>query len=76
VAGANKSGKKRQLRDAKYGFGGRKKLRKQNSAESTADIGAHYNGKGHKSQKALGAKGGVKKRLGKEARHAKHNTRR
>jgi rRNA-processing protein EBP2 len=32
--------KKRLVRDAKYGFGGRKKLLKQNTAESSADMNA------------------------------------
>jgi rRNA-processing protein EBP2 len=71
AAGASKAGKKRQIRDAKYGFGGRKKLRKQNTAESTADMRARFKGKGQQSKRQLNTKGGVNKRPGKEARRAK-----
>ena len=42
VCNADMAGKskKREVRDAKFGFGGRKKLQKQNSAESSADMNA------------------------------------
>lgn len=72
-AGEVASSKKRQGRDAKFGFGGRKKLLKQNNAESSADMGALGRGKGPgkgKSKRPPGASGGVKKRPGKEARKA------
>ena len=76
-----KPGKKRQVRDAKFGFGGRKKLSKQNTAASAADMsgmraskgGGKGGGKGAAKGKKgrLGAKGGVQKRPGKDARAAK-----
>lgn len=70
-AGGKQQSLKRQGRDAKFGFGGRKKLLKQNSAVSTADMGATSKGQGKgKGKRPLGAKGGVKKRPGKEARKA------
>ena len=81
LADGNKAGKKRQVRDAKFGFGGRKKLQKQNSAESSADMrgartgqpGGKPGGKPGKGKAGLGPKGGVKKRPGKEARSAKRS---
>jgi rRNA-processing protein EBP2 len=72
--------KKRAMRDARYGFGGRKKLQKQNSADSSADMNAMFKdkrksyggkagGKGPRSKGAMGVKGaGVKKRPGKSVR--------
>lgn len=77
--------KKRAGRDAKFGFGGRKKLQKQNSAESSADMNAlsrdsrrsaggksgRGGGKTGGSRTATGVKNaGVKKRPGKSARQA------
>jgi hypothetical protein len=68
-----KPGKKRMYRDAKFGFGGRKKLRKQNTAESSADMNAMFKDRskgGSKGTGKLGPRGGVKKRPGKTARLA------
>eukprot|EP00879_Flechtneria_rotunda_P012238 GHRR01012780.1.p1 GENE.GHRR01012780.1~~GHRR01012780.1.p1 ORF type:complete len:278 (+),score=128.67 GHRR01012780.1:234-1067(+) len=67
--------KKRQVKDAKFGFGGRKRLQKQNDAFSAADMssykpGTFHNGFGGKGgnkgsgKGALKAKGGVKKGKG------------
>ena len=44
--------KKRAVRDAKFGFGGRKKLAKQNNAESSADM----NALARDSRKSVGGK--------------------
>lgn len=64
--------KKRAVRDAKYGFGGRKKLNKQNDADSTADMNAMFKDKRKPGARGkLGVKGGgTKKRPGKDARTA------
>jgi rRNA-processing protein EBP2 len=68
--------KKRQMKNAKFGFGGRKRLQKQNDAFSAADMSGYkpgrfddgFAGKGKKGgggfagkKGGLGAKGGVKK---------------
>ncbi|KAF6251220.1 eukaryotic rRNA processing [Scenedesmus sp. NREL 46B-D3] len=67
--------KKRQMKDAKFGFGGRKRLQKQNDAFSAADMSGYKPGKfddgfagkkqggggGGARKGGLGAKGGVKK---------------
>lgn len=65
--------KKRQMKDAKFGFGGRKRLQKQNDAFSAADMSGYkpgrfddgFGGKGGKKG-GLGVKGGVKKGGGKK----------
>ncbi|WIA16368.1 hypothetical protein OEZ85_013064 [Tetradesmus obliquus] len=67
--------KKRQMKDAKFGFGGRKRLQKQNDAFSAADMSGYKPGRfddgpagkkkgggfGGGKKGGLGAKGGVKK---------------
>lgn len=77
----NKS-KKRMVKNAKYGFGGPKRLQKQNDAFSSADMGGFRPGRGGKGPGGKagrgkggqgkggpgGAKGGVKKRPGKQRR--------
>ena len=55
---------KRQKRDQKFGFGGKKRFAKSGDATSTADM----RGFSAKKMKAGGA--GVKKRLGKSRRAA------
>ena len=61
-AGARGSGKKRQMRDEKFGFGGRKGLGKQNNAESSADMSdfkaSFKEGRGGKRGGRGGARGG------------------
>jgi len=66
-------GKKRQLKNAKFGFGGKKRLQKQNDAFSAADMSGYKPGrfddgvgkKGGKGPKGRpgpgGPRGGVKK---------------
>ncbi|XP_052199399.1 probable rRNA-processing protein EBP2 homolog [Diospyros lotus] len=51
--GGGKKMKGREFRDSKFGFGGRKGLRKQNSAETTNDIGGFSKGafSGNKKRK-------------------------
>ena len=51
AAGRDSTGMKRQVKNSKFGFGGRKKLGKQNSAASTADMGGDRRSSG-------GGKGG------------------
>lgn len=74
VHGADLPGKskKRAVRDAKYGFGGRKRVGKQNSAESSADMNAMFKDRSKPAGKGkLGVKGGgTQKRPGKTARAA------
>lgn len=41
-SGKPEKSKKRQMKDAKYGMGGRKKYKKSNTAQSSADDGAGY----------------------------------
>jgi rRNA-processing protein EBP2 len=68
--------KKRQMKNAKFGFGGRKRLQKQNDAFSAADMSGYKPGRfddgfagkkkgggggGGARKGGLGAKGGVKK---------------
>ncbi|KAG2437056.1 hypothetical protein HYH02_011317 [Chlamydomonas schloesseri] len=54
--------KKRQARDAKFGFGGRKSLKKQNDAYSAADMDGYRPGK---FKDSFGPrKGGVQKKAG------------
>ena len=64
--------KKRAVRDAKYGFGGRKRANKQNTADSSADMNAMFKDRRKPAGKGkLGVKGGgPKKRPGKTARAA------
>lgn len=53
--------KKRQMKDAKFGFGGRKRLQKQNDAFSAADMSGYKPGKfkdGFGSKKGKGGGGG------------------
>jgi rRNA-processing protein EBP2 len=59
-------GKKRLARDAKYGFGGRKRLGKQNDARSAADMGDYKPGK-FSDQFSSRRGGGVKKGGGRFA---------
>lgn len=70
--------KKRSVRDAKYGFGGRKKVNKQNSAESSADMNAMFKDRRRPGGKGkLGVKGGgTQKRPGKDARAGGRGSRR
>ncbi|KAM3397857.1 putative rRNA-processing protein EBP2 isoform X2 [Capsicum galapagoense] len=42
--GFDKKRKSREFRDSKFGFGGRKGLKKQNTAETTNDFGAFHKG--------------------------------
>ena len=69
-AGEPMSSKKRQMKDAKFGFGGRKRLQKQNDAFSSANMegykpGRFDDGGGRKGGKGkLGVKGGVGKKTG------------
>lgn len=70
--GALGPSKKRQSRDSKFGFGGRKKLFKQNTSDSAADMSGFKSGKkgfvpGNKGGK--GKKGGAQ-RPGKSRRQA------
>ncbi|KAK9862248.1 hypothetical protein WJX84_002448 [Apatococcus fuscideae] len=44
--GIAKGGKKRQAKDSKFGFGGRKRLGKQNDATSAADMSSMPSGRG------------------------------
>eukprot|EP00775_Hariotina_reticulata_P003949 gene3949-4203_t len=62
--------KKRQMKDAKFGFGGRKRLQKQNDAFSAADMSGYKPGrfddgvggkKGAGKQRGPNVQGGVKK---------------
>ncbi|KAF2111553.1 eukaryotic rRNA processing protein EBP2-domain-containing protein [Lophiotrema nucula] len=55
---------KRQKKDAKFGFGGKKRFAKSNDAFSTNDA----RGFSHKKMKAGGPGGGASKRLGKSRR--------
>ena len=65
-SGARKS-KQRQARDKKFGYGGRKKIQKQNDRESAADMSSYRQGTfGLKGKK----KGGKKQRPGKAKRKA------
>lgn len=70
----NTPSKKQQMKDAKFGFGGRKRLQKQNDAFSAADMSGYKPGRfddGFGSRKGggggvfknrgSGPKGGVKK---------------
>lgn len=70
----NTPNKKRQMKNAKFGFGGRKRLQKQNDAFSAADMSGYKPGRfndgfggkkggggGQGTKGGLGAKGGVKK---------------
>ncbi|KAL1598424.1 rRNA-processing protein EBP2 [Nothophoma quercina] len=60
-------GNKRQKKDAKFGFGGKKRHAKSNTAESTSD------GRGFSSRKMKGKSGGAAKaRPGKARRANKH----
>ncbi len=43
-AGERKVSKKREAKDTKFGFGGRKRLGKQNDASSAADMGGFRQG--------------------------------
>jgi rRNA-processing protein EBP2 len=78
-AGERMASKKRQLKDAKFGFGGRKRLRKQNDAFSSASTDGYKPGRfddgiGRKGGKGKpgGVKGGVnKKKGGKQNRPGK-----
>lgn len=76
----NKRGpsKKRQMKDKKFGFGGKKKGMKRNSKESsmdTSDFSAKRNraGVGGKKFAGKGGKGGKPSRLGKNKRVQKRN---
>ncbi|KAG2429818.1 hypothetical protein HXX76_010602 [Chlamydomonas incerta] len=61
--------KKRQARDSKFGFGGRKSLKKQNDAYSAADMDGYKPGK---FKESFGArKGGVQKKSGGGAKGGK-----
>eukprot|EP00955_Chlamydomonas_euryale_P107189 365747-Chlamydomonas_euryale.AAC.66 len=55
--------KKRQGKDAKFGFGGKKRIAKQNDASSAADMSGYKGAKGGKGGKGgpFKHKGGVKK---------------
>jgi len=73
----NASQKKREYRNQKFGFGGRKALQKQNTAESAADMSGYKGsyresktrGRGGAGRGRGGGRGGVqKKRLGKSRR--------
>lgn len=57
-SGGNKASKKREAKNAKFGFGGRKRLAKQNSAGSSADVD------GFRPSRP-GVKGGISKKGGK-----------
>jgi rRNA-processing protein EBP2 len=58
---------KRQKKDQKYGFGGKKRHAKSNDAQSSAD------GRGFSSRKMKGkSAGGASKRPGKDKRAKKH----
>lgn len=59
---AGKGGNKRQKRDSKFGFGGKKRFSKSGTAESSADM------KGF-SVKRMKGKGGPAKRPGKSRRN-------
>ena len=45
LAGETKVGKKREAKNERYGFGGRKRLGKQNDATSAADMGGFRQGR-------------------------------
>ncbi|CAA0813962.1 Probable rRNA-processing protein EBP2 homolog [Striga hermonthica] len=49
--GTKGSGKKREFRDSKFGFGGRKGLKKQNTADTTNDFKAFGKSNGPKNKK-------------------------
>ena len=51
-------GKKRQLKNAKFGFGGKKKLQKQNDAFSAADMSGYKPGRFDDGFKRKGGGGG------------------
>jgi rRNA-processing protein EBP2 len=50
--------KKRQMKNAKFGFGGRKRLQKQNDAFSAADMSGYKPGKFDDGPNFAGKKGG------------------
>lgn len=54
-------GKKRQLKNAKFGFGGKKKLQKQNDAFSAADMSGFKGGRFDDGPRRGGGGGGFKK---------------
>ncbi|KAF2126508.1 Ebp2-domain-containing protein [Dothidotthia symphoricarpi CBS 119687] len=60
--GDGKSGAKRQKKNEKFGFGGKKRHAKSNDAESSAD------GRGFSARKMKGKTGGSSKRPGKDKR--------
>lgn len=60
--GDGKPNAKRQKKDQKYGFGGKKRHAKSNTAESSAD------GRGFSVKKMKGKSGGASKRPGKDKR--------
>lgn len=55
---------KRAKKDAKFGFGGKKRFAKSNDAQSSADT------RGYSVKKMKGQGGAAKKRPGKARRHA------
>lgn len=57
-ADLNGKGKKREVKDAKFGFGGRKKLQKQNTAESSADMNALSRDSAGRKSAGRGGRGG------------------
>mmetsp|Transcript_40518 Transcript_40518/g.114769 ORF Transcript_40518/g.114769 Transcript_40518/m.114769 type:complete len:284 (+) Transcript_40518:107-958(+) len=64
-SGFAQKSKKRQFKDSKFGFGGRKRLQKQNTAESTADMSSY-----RPSTAGGKRKGGAQQRPGKARRAA------
>jgi hypothetical protein len=60
--------RKRKAKDDKYGFGGEKRFKKKNSAQSTADAFAHTGSRRNRSRG--GRKGGKPSRPGKDRRNA------
>ena len=52
-------GKKRQAKNDKFGFGGRKRLKKQNNASSAADMDSFRQGRFHEGPRRFGASGGL-----------------
>lgn len=49
--GMDKKFKKRESRDSKYGFGGRKGMRKQNTSQTTDDVGGFSQSPGNKKRR-------------------------
>lgn len=74
-AGQSKKPTKKSFKDAKYGFGGRKRNSKSNTADSTSDLSTFSV---HKNKAAFGAgkKSSGKKRPGKTVRQRSANQKR